>query len=110
VTYIPDRGDIVWLQFDPSAGREIMKTRPALVLSRKVFNLQVKLAIVVPITSTIRGIAMEVVLPTSLQTQGAVLAYQIQTVDYESREARLIEHIPEKVVDKVVEIARVLIQ
>ena len=110
MSYIPDRGDIVWLNFYPSAGREIMKRRPALVLSRQVFNRQVKLAIVVPITSRIRGISLEVVLPDKVNIRGAILAHQIQTVDFIEREAELIEKVPNECTDKVTEIAQVLIK
>jgi mRNA interferase MazF/mRNA interferase ChpB len=49
--YIPERGDLIWLDFDPSSGKEIMKRRPAFVISRKQFNTHLGLAIVAPITS-----------------------------------------------------------
>src|SRR3989338_1107331 len=71
--YVPDQGDIVWLDFDPSSGKEIIKRRPAFVISRKIFNEHTELAIVAPITSNIRGVRLEVVLPKELNTQGAIL-------------------------------------
>ena len=52
--YVPDKGDIVSLSFDPSAGNEIMKRRPALVISRQAFNEHTGFAIVAPITSTVQ--------------------------------------------------------
>ena len=52
MAYVPDQGDIVWLDFNPSSGKEIMKRRPAFVISRKAFNNHTGLAIVAPITST----------------------------------------------------------
>ena len=61
MTYIPDRGDVIWLDFDPTKGSEIQKTRPALVLSPKPFNTKIKLALVAPITTTIRGHGFEVI-------------------------------------------------
>lgn len=61
--YIPDKGDIVSLNFDPNTGKEIMKCRPAFVISRKMFNEHTGFAVVVPITSTVRGMMIEVVLP-----------------------------------------------
>ena len=54
MSYIPDQGDIVWLDFDPSAGSEIIKRRPALVLTRQIFNEHTGFAMVSPITSTKR--------------------------------------------------------
>ena len=61
--YIPDKGDIVFLNFDPSAGKEIMKRRPAFVISRKIFNEHTGFAVVAPITSKKRGMKLEVILP-----------------------------------------------
>ncbi len=87
-----------------------MKRRPALVLSRHAFNQQVKLAIVVPITSRIRGISLEVVLPDRVNTRGAILAHQIQTVDFLERAAEFIEKVPTACTDKVTHIAQVLIK
>ena len=71
--YIPSKGDIISLNSycgpNPSAGNEIMKQRPALVISRKEFNQHTQFAIVAPITSTKRGMALEVVLiETSTQS------------------------------------------
>lgn len=71
MTYQPNKGDIVSLNFDPSAGAEIMKRRPALVLSRDAFNQHTGFAIVAPITSTKRGMALEVVFDGTV-TQGGV--------------------------------------
>ena len=59
--YIPDKGDIVSINFNPSAGKEIMKRRPAFVISRIAFNKHTGFAVVAPITSTIRNMQLEVV-------------------------------------------------
>ena len=59
--YVPEQGDLIWLDFDPSSGKEIMKRRPAFVISKRAFNEHTKMAIVAPITSTIRGIKLEVI-------------------------------------------------
>ncbi len=53
--YIPKRGDIVWTNFDPSAGHDQAHKRPAIVLSPEPFNRQIQLALVAPITSRVRG-------------------------------------------------------
>ena len=50
--YIPKKGDIVWIDFDPSAGKEIQKRRPGLVVSRYEFNRKTMFAVICPITST----------------------------------------------------------
>lgn len=107
--YIPDKGDIVTLNFDPSAGSEIMKRRPALVISRKVFNKHTGFAIVAPITSTLRGMALEVELEGST-TRGAVLVHQIRSLDVETRGVEFIEKAPQVVIDKATELATTIIR
>lgn len=109
MTYIPHQGDIIWLDFDPSSGTEIIKRRPAFVISKKIFTEHVGLAIVAPITSTVRGIKLEVALPKTLDTKGAVLVYQIRSLDIFSRNAKFIEKAPQIVIDEVCHIASVII-
>ena len=107
--YKPDKGDIVSLNFDPSAGSEIMKLRPALVISRKEFNQHTGFAIVAPISSTKRGMALEVVL-NETSTQGVVLVHQLRSLDVKSRGIKFIEKAPELITDKVTKMAIVIIQ
>ena len=102
--YTPDKGDIVALDFDPSAGKEIIKRRPALVISRKAFNEHTGFAIVAPITSTKRGIALEVVLENT-NTQGVVLIYQVRSLDIEIRKVEFIEKAPNAVIDRATDLA-----
>jgi mRNA interferase MazF len=64
--YVPDAGDLIWLDFDPQAGREQAGRRPALVLSSRRFNEKASLAFVCPITSKVKGYASEVLLPQGL--------------------------------------------
>ena len=71
--YIPSKGDIVWLNFDPSSGKEIQKRRPALVVSRDKFNNHTGFTVLCPITSTIRRSPMRYQLPETIGTQGQVL-------------------------------------
>ncbi|WP_446469998.1 type II toxin-antitoxin system PemK/MazF family toxin [Xenorhabdus stockiae] len=107
--YVPEKGDIVSLDFDPSAGKEIMKRRPAFVLSRKMFNEHTGFAIVAPITSMKRGMNMEVILPKDLSTQGAILIHQIKSLDFANRQIKFIERAPQDIIEKVSEIAKVII-
>ena len=108
--YIPDKGDIVSLNFDPSAGKEIMKRRPAFVISRKMFNAHTGFAVVAPITSTIRKMKLEVVLPEKTSTKGSVLIHQMKSLDFHGRQIKLIERAPEPTVRKVTELAKAIIQ
>jgi len=107
--YVPDKGDIVSIDFDPSAGKEVMKRRPAYVISQKIFNEHTGFAIVAPITSTIRNMQLEVVLPDSLDTQGAILVHQMKSLDFENREISFIEKAPDAVLKKMAGLSRAII-
>ena len=107
--YVPDKGDIVSLDFDPSAGKEIMKRRPAFVISRKVFNEHTGFAVVAPITSTVRGMKLEVVLPKGLSTKGVILIHQVKSLDFSNRQIKFIEKTSQKITDKATELTKVII-
>jgi len=107
--YIPDKGDIVSLNFDPSSGREIMKRRPAFVISRKIFNEHTGFAIVAPITSTIRKMKLEVVLPAENSIKGSILIHQMKSLDFKERQIELIEKAEQSTTQKVTELAKVII-
>ena len=108
--YIPDKGDIVSLNFDPSAGKEIMKRRPAFVISRKIFNEHTGFAVVAPITSTIRKMKLEVVLPIETSTKGSVLIHQMKSLDFNNRQIKLLEKVSESTILKVTELAQAIIK
>lgn len=84
--YVPDVGDIVWLNFTPQSGHEQAGRRPAVVLSPKAYNLKSGLLVCVPITQQIKGYPFEVVLSGG-GTAGAALADQVKSLDWQSREA-----------------------
>ncbi|TRY29783.1 type II toxin-antitoxin system PemK/MazF family toxin [Aliiglaciecola sp. M165] len=107
--YIPKRGDIVFTNFNPSAGNEQAYERPALVLSPEPFNNQVQLALVAPITSTVRGHGFEVALDDKTATQGVVLCQQVKTIDYETRGVRYIESAPHHLVNEALARVRALV-
>lgn len=99
-TYVPDRGEIVWLEFSPQAGHEQAGRRPALVVSPKDYNSKVGLALICPITSNIKGYPFEVVLPPGA-ISGAVLSDQIRSLDWRVRKAKKICVAPPDVVAEV---------
>jgi mRNA interferase MazF len=99
--FVPDRGDLVWLQFDPQAGHEQAGRRPALVLSPRSYNAASGLALLCPITSRIKGYPFEVLLPGNCPAQGAVLADQLKSLHWRIRRARLIGPAPAAVIDEV---------
>ena len=102
--YVPRRGDIIRLDFDPSAGHEQRGTRPALVLSPEAFN-RFGLALACPVTrggAFARGRAWTVPLAgAGLLTDGVVLCNQVRTVDLTARRAQFIEAVPAELVADV---------
>lgn len=84
-SYVPDTGDVVWLEFDPQAGHEQAGRRPALVLSSARYNDPRGMVVCCPMTSRIKGYAFEVV--DSLDPPSAVLADQVKSLDWRARKA-----------------------
>jgi len=84
--YVPDEGDIVWLDFNPQSDHEQAGRRPAVVLSPKEYNLRSGLLVCVPITSQVKGYPFEVALADG-GASGAALADQIKSLDWQSRQA-----------------------
>jgi mRNA interferase MazF len=99
--YVPDRGDIVFLNFDPIRGHEQRGHRPALVLSPISYNRKTSLALFMPITNKQKGYPFEVVLPAELKTQGVVLADQLKCLDWKDRSIEFVEVAPESLIEAV---------
>ena len=87
--YIPERKDVVWLDFEPAKGKEIGKYRPALVLSSREYNRKTGLLICCPISTSIRGGSTEVPI-SRLENPSVVTANLIQTFAWKERKARKI--------------------
>ncbi|KAA3614748.1 MAG: type II toxin-antitoxin system PemK/MazF family toxin [Calditrichaeota bacterium] len=100
-TYTPERGHFILLDFMPSAGVEIDKRRPALVISASEFNVTTGLVLVCPITSTIRENPFNVTIPNGHKVQGEILSHQVKTLDWESRRAELLERAPKRILNEV---------
>ena len=84
--WVPDAGEIVWLEFDPRAGHEQAGHRPALVLSPARYNGTRGMMLCCPLTSRIKGYPFEVIV--SDDPPSAVLADQIKALDWRARKAR----------------------
>jgi len=106
----PERGDLVWLQFDPQAGHEQTGRRPALVISPRSYNAKVGLALFCPISSRVKDYPFEVALPSSGEVSGVILADQIKSLDWRARKAERVAAAPGEVVRQVLAKVRVLIQ
>ncbi|HJQ58667.1 MAG TPA: endoribonuclease MazF [Vineibacter sp.] len=83
--YVPGRGDIIWLDFNPQAGHEQAGRRPALVLSPRSYNAKVGLMVCCPVTTKIKGYPFEVAL--SGAPASAVLSDQVKRRDWRTRGA-----------------------
>jgi mRNA interferase MazF len=99
--YVPDRGDVVWIQLNPQAGHEQAGHRPALVLSPAAYNGRVGLALLCPITSQAKGYPFEVPVPDGLRASGVILSDQVRSLDWRARRATFLDRVPEPVTVEV---------
>jgi len=99
--YVPDRGDIVKMSFDPQSGHEQAGWRPALVFSPAAYDRASSLALFCPITSRVKGYPFEIGLPSGLAVSGVVLADQVRSLDWKARSAALVGRAPDAVVQDV---------
>jgi mRNA interferase MazF len=99
--YVPERGDLVWLTFDPQAGRGQGGRRPALVLSPAPYNRRASLALVCPITNQAKRYPFEVALPEGLSISGVVLADHVKSADWAARRAEFAAKTPSEVIAEV---------
>jgi mRNA interferase MazF len=106
--YIPDRGDIVWLNFDPQSGHEQKGKRPAIVISPKEYNEKVGLGLFCPITSKIKNYPFEVIIENN-EINGAVLSDQIKSLDWKTRNIKFIFKETSEKVKEIVSKINVLI-
>jgi mRNA interferase MazF len=98
--YIPDKGDLVWLNFTPQAGHEQAGHRPAIVLSAKAYNGKTGLMLCCPMTSKPKGYPFEVVCPFG-GTQGVILADQLRNLDWRARSVKYEGKAGTEVVNQV---------
>jgi mRNA interferase MazF len=99
-TYIPDRGDYVWVDLDPTKGREPAKIRPAIVVSPKSYNEKTSLAIVCPITSIQKRYPFEVEV-TDKKLSGVILSDHVRSLDWKARNVKFIAKAKTAVVTEV---------
>jgi len=102
VANVPDRGDVVWLTFNPQARHEQAGRRPAVVLSPAAYNAKVGLALFCPITTKIKGYPFEVALPKGVPIRGVILADQVRSLDWRARNAEVVTRLPADVVEEVI--------
>jgi len=97
-SYIPHRGDVVWIDMHPQAGHEQAGRRPAIVLSPSSYNGKVGLALFCPVTNQIKGYPFEVIIPSGLKITGVILSDQVKSLDWKMRNTDFYEKVPETVI------------
>jgi mRNA interferase MazF len=103
-TYIPKKGDIISVTFDPQSGHEQQGRRPALVLSNYLFNKATNLVIVCPLTTIDRQIPFHLPIPNGFKVTGFVMLEQIKSIDYVSRNATFIQKAPNQLIEDALSI------
>lgn len=98
--FVPKRGDICWIEFEPAKGKEIGKYRPALILSHETYNRLTGLVICCPISTSIRGAPTEVPV-TNLDSPSVVATTLIHTMDWRQRKTKLITQAEPGIYDDV---------
>ena len=102
MAYVPARGDLIWLRFNPQAGHERAGHRSAVVISPSLYNRRVGLALCCPVTSRVKGYPFEVALPEGLGVEGVILSDQLRSLDWRVRKARRIGTLPADVLQETV--------
>lgn len=108
--YIPERGDLVWLNFDPQAGHEQAGRRPAFVLSPTSYNGKTGLMLCCPITTKVKGYPFEVALEGNSQVRGVILADQVKSLDWQVRKAEQAGITARAVVEAVVDRVKAILE
>ena len=107
--YTPEKGDLVWLDFDPQMGHEQKGRRPAVCLSHKIYNQKVGLALFCPVTSNIKGYPFEIVL-NEHSIKGCILSDQIKNLDWQKRNCNFIEKLTTEEINSVVTNVKLMIE
>jgi mRNA interferase MazF len=99
--YSPERGDIVWLDFNPQSGRKQKGKKPAIVISPKEYNEKVGLGLFCPITTKIKDYPFEVKIENE-KINGVVLSDQIKNLDWKAREIEFIAKENSGKIDEII--------
>jgi mRNA interferase MazF len=102
--YVPRKGELVTLTFDPQAGHEQRGRRPALVISNDLFNRYTGLCIACPITNTRRDYPFHVAIPAGESVTGFIMVEQMKSIDFRSRKAKRIGKAPTAILQEVLSI------
>lgn len=107
--YIPDRGDLVWVDFNPTKEKEQAKVRPAIIVSPKAYNQKVGLAIACPITSVSKNYPFEVAV-SDKKVSGVILSDHARSLDWRERNTKFIAKAKPSILREVQEKLLLLIR
>lgn len=106
-SWVPDCGDVVWLEFDPQAGREQAGHRPAVILSPAFYNEKAGMLVCCPVTTRIKGYPFEV--PLAGSPASVALADQVRSLDWRARRAKRKGRVSDVELEAVRERVRLLV-
>jgi len=109
-TYVPERGDLVWLVSGARANHERTSRYPVLVLSPRAYNAKVGLILACPVAHKSKGYPFEVALPEGLPVSGVILADQVSSLDWRQKQAAMIAGVPPEVLAETLAKTAVLLQ
>jgi len=102
MNYIPKKGDIIEMDFNPTKGHEQSGKRPALIISNEVYYKRTKLIMVCPISNTKNNFPMHIKLDNRTKTTGAILSQHVRTVDPAARKISFIENMPSELTERAI--------
>ena len=108
--YVPERGDLVWLTFQPQVGHEQSGRRPAVVVSPAAYNGRVGLALLCPVTTHVKEYPFEVRIPDEKSVQGVILVDHLISLDWRAREAEYIDRVAPDTMSEIVAKIQALIE
>ena len=102
--YIPKQGDICYMDFAPTKGHEQTGVRPAIVISKDIFNKYTNMAIICPITTNTKKFPTHYELLNTKKVKGAVLCEHIRSIDFSTRKLSFVEKLPQKELKNLIDI------
>lgn len=98
--YIPQKGDLVWMDFDPTIGREQKGLRPAIVVSQNMFNKKSSLVFVCPITTVSKDYPYRIKI-IAQNIKGFIMTEHLKSIDWNGRKLKFVEKASPDIVESV---------
>ncbi|BAI80372.1 transcriptional regulator, PemK family [Deferribacter desulfuricans SSM1] len=106
--YVPEKGDIVHLDFNPTLGHEQKGKRYAVVVSHSYFNLKTGMSFVIPITSKIKNYPTHVIIEEG-KINGAAMVDQMRSIDFKARNVQFVQKLSDSKMEKILDIIESII-